>query len=137
MNCYGSDRVIYMYYIITEPYAKYYENSCYGSNDQCSKTICYITRCCDCYQTCKGCIQTHRYIWFSITNPCEDHTYNGCCCRCDCCCHKDGCKLWTCCCCRTIESIPSKPEDETSKSTDYEVMSRKCVNFCYFSILIS
>ena len=36
MNCYGTNRVIYMHYIITEPNAKYYKNSCNCSNDQCS-----------------------------------------------------------------------------------------------------
>ncbi len=28
--------------------------------------------------------------------PCKYHTYNRCDCRCDRCCHKDRCKLWTC-----------------------------------------
>ena len=83
------DRIVHMSYIITEPYSKYYQQSCYNTDNNGSCCIYNITRCCNCYQTCKRSIQTHRNVWFSILDPCKDHTYNRCYCRCNRCCHKN------------------------------------------------
>ena len=53
MNCNCSDRVIYMSNIVTEPYAKYNQKSGYHTDDDRTCCINDITRCSDCYQTCK------------------------------------------------------------------------------------
>ena len=53
VNCYGTDGIVYMSYVIVEPYTEYYEKSCNGADDGCACAIGYVARSGDCYKTCK------------------------------------------------------------------------------------
>ena len=53
MDRHRSDGIVHMCHIVIEPDAEYYEQTGYGTDDGCTGTVRYITRCRDCYQTCK------------------------------------------------------------------------------------
>ena len=133
MYGYCTNRVINMELIVKKPYTKYNKESGYETNDDCSETICHITRSGNCNKSGKGSIQAHRYIRLAIFDPCKDHTSYSCYCRCYGCCKENACKLISCLTCGTVKSIPSKPENKHTKCTKWKVMSRKGVNFCNLS----
>lgn len=48
-----TNRVVNLKYIIKEPYAEYYQETGYDTNNRSADTVKYVTTCCDTYKTCK------------------------------------------------------------------------------------
>ena len=53
MYCDSTYRIIHTKYIVKEPYTEADEKSCYGTDNNSTECICYITSCCDSYKSCK------------------------------------------------------------------------------------
>ena len=123
VNGYSTDRVIDADNVITEPYTEAYQKSGYNTYEESTHGIHGVTAGSDADQTGQGSIQTHGNIRFAIFDPGEDHTGNGCDSRCNGGGSKDGSQLRAIGCGSTVESVPAKPENEASKSTDDNVMS--------------
>ena len=125
-----------MQLVVQKPYTEYNQYTRNRSDNNCSKSICYITGSRNGNQTCQRSIQTHGYIRLAIFNPGKNHTHNCCNCRSNCCCYKNRTKLFyrgTCC---TVKSIPAKPQNKYTKGANREVMSRECMYLCYLTALI-
>ena len=54
MNRDGTDGIIYVYHVISEPYTEYYQETRNNTYDSCACTIGYITGSRNGYKTCQG-----------------------------------------------------------------------------------
>ena len=69
----GADRIIDLGLVIKELNAEYHEDSGDQSDKEASDRRYAITRSSDGNQSCKGCVECHGDIWFTITYPCKNH----------------------------------------------------------------
>ena len=136
MYCNCTDRIIDVKLVIQQPYTEANQKTCNCADDDRTESICYITRSCDCYQTCQRCVQTHRNIRLTILDPGKDHTYNRCNGRSDGRGQEYTCQLLLCGAGCTVKSVPAKPQDEYTKCAYYNVMSRKSIYFYDLAVFI-
>ena len=132
----GTNRIIYMQYIITKPYTKDDEQTGNSTDHDRAKGICYITPGGNGNQTCQRSVQTHRYIRLTILDPRKDHTNNGCDRRSDGRSYENRAEFFYRSCCCAVKSIPAEPEDKYTKGTQWNAVSRESIDFNNLSFLI-
>ncbi len=131
----GAYRVIDFGYFVEEFYGEYDEDASDESDDDCGVVADGIASGGDCYETGKGTVKGHGYVWFSVADP----GYNK---GCKCCgssgkvgCHCDITEVCGSCCGRTaVETKPAEPEDEYAECCNRKVMSRNRTDFSIFVI---
>ena len=123
MNAASTDRVVDMKLQVKELDYDYYEDTGYCTDHYGTCCVNCVASCRDGYKTCEGCVETHGDIGLTVLDPGEDQSNYCCNCGSDSRCHEDRCELRSACCCRTVEAVPSEPEDEASECADNDVVT--------------
>ena len=134
MNSYGTNWIINVNLIITEPYTKYNKQTRNSTYHDRTKCIYNITAGSYSNKSSQRSVQTHGNIRLSVLYPCKDHADNSCDRWCNCCGNENGSKLLNASCCGTIKSIPAKPQNENTKTAKRKIVTREGIYFYDFAI---
>ena len=136
VNSHSAHRIVNAQHIVQEPYAEHHQQTGNRANDQGAEAVRHIAGGRDGHQSRQGGVQAHGNIGLSITDPCKDHAYDGCCRGGNRSGQENGAQLFHTGGGGAVEAVPAQPEDDAAQAAQRQAVAGEGIDLDHFAVLI-